>query len=503
MAEKYLLAHDLGTSGVKAALTDLTGRVIATAESRYPVYYTPDGGAEQDVDEWWGAIVQTTCELMAKSGALPSEVAGLSMSAQMVGTVPVDKDGKPLRRAMIWLDGRAQKEAEYLVEVTTLPFITGKSPSAKVLWIKNNEPELYGQTARFLDCKDVLQFRLTGEYGTDTTLALATTYFNPWEGVWWEDVLAAMGVPPDRLPPVMPSTQVVGALTRQAAAELGLVAGIPVVSGGGDVPCAVVGSGAISPGRAHLYLGTSAWIFAAVSEFNLEAQGLAPSAACDPGSFLLGGEMDNAGGCLKWFAENLLCREDREEAARLGINLFAWMDRKAAEIPPGAEGLLFLPWMWGERSPLDDDLLRGGFAMLGLNHTRWHLARAILEGTGHHLRWIREALDKAGVPLAELNVIGGGAFSEIWLQMLADVMNVRLLQVEGPLDACARGAAMTAAVGLGIYQDFAEVEQVIRLTGLEFSPNPELRPRYDQAYAAFRSLYPPLRDIAHGRVAAG
>ena len=345
MTEQYLIAHDLGTSGVKAALTDLTGRVIAASESRYQVYYSPDGGAEQDPEEWWAGIVKTTREMMAKAAIQPSQVAGMSMDAQMVGTVPVDKDGKPLRRVMIWLDGRAQKEAEFLVSITQLPFITGKAPSAKVLWIKNNEPEIYAKTYKFLDCKDLLQFRMTGEYGTDLTLAVATTYFNPWEMGWWGDVLGVMGVPAEMFPTVMPSTQVVGKLTSQAAQELGLVAGIPVVSGGGDVACAQIGSGAISPGRVHLYLGTSAWASAVTDSLNLEAEGLAPSANCDPTTFLLGGEMDNAGGCLKWFAENLLGKQDEEAARQMGVNIFAYLDRKALETPPGADGLLFLPWM--------------------------------------------------------------------------------------------------------------------------------------------------------------
>ncbi len=201
----------------------------------------------------------------------------MSMDAQMVGTVPVDKDGKPLRRVMIWLDGRAQKEAEYLVSITQLPFITGKAPSAKVLWIKNNEPEIFAKTYKFLDCKDLLQFRMTGEYGTDLTLALATTYFNPWEMGWWGDVLGVMGISEEMLPPFMPSTQVVGKLTAEAAEELGLVEGIPVVSGGGDVACAQIGSGAISPGRVHLYLGTSAWAFAATDSSTWKPKGWLPA----------------------------------------------------------------------------------------------------------------------------------------------------------------------------------------------------------------------------------
>ena len=344
--------------------------------------------------EWWAAIVKTTREMMAKAGIQPTQVAGMSMDAQMVGTVPVDKDGKPLRRVMIWLDGRAQKEAEYLVSATQLPFITGKAPSAKVLWIKNNEPEVFAKTYKFLDCKDLLQFRMTGEYGTDLTLALATTYFNPWEMGWWGDVLGVMGISEEMLPPFMPSTQVVGKLTAQAAEELGLVEGIPVVSGGGDVPCAQIGSGAISPGRVHLYLGTSGWAFAATETLNLEAEGLGPSANCDPTTFILGGEMDNAGGCLKWFAENLMSKEDHEAAQSCGLSIFAYMDRMALETPPGAEGLLFLPWMWGERSPLDDDLLRGGFAMLGLNHTKGTWRAPILEGIGHHIHWIFDTSTK-------------------------------------------------------------------------------------------------------------
>jgi len=500
MTEQYIVAHDLGTSGTKAALTDLTGKVIAAAESRYVVHYSPDGGAEQDPEDWWQAIIITTREMLAKAQVDPKQVVGMSMDAQMVGTVPVDKDGNALRRVMIWLDARAEKEAEMLREATGLPFITGKAPSAKILWIKNNEPEIYAKTYKMLDCKDYLQARMTGEYGTDYSLAVATTYFNPFTMTWWSEVLEAMGVPEELLPPVMPSTQVVGKLTEQAAQEMGLVAGIPVVSGGGDVPCAVIGAGAISPGRTHLYLGTSAWIMTIIEEFKMDVEGIYPCMVCNPETFGLGGEMDNAGGCIKWFLANLIGKEDEEAAENAGMNILKYMDHKAAEIPPGAEGLLFLPWVWGERSPLDDDNVRGGFAMLGLNHTKWHMVRAVLEGVGYHLRWIFEAIEKAGVPQPEANVIGGGAVSPIWLQILADATGVKLRQVEGPLDACARGAAMTAAVGLGFYKDFYEVEKMIRLTGAEYTPNPDMKALYDKAYANFRSLYPPFSDIGNRRV---
>jgi xylulokinase len=326
---------------------------------------------------------------------------------------------------------------------------------------------------------------------------------NPATMGWWEDILGIMDVPVEKLPPLMPSTQVVGKLTPEAASQLGLLPGTPVVSGGGDVPCALIGSGAISPGRAHLYLGTSAWIVASTPDFNMESPGVAPGISCEPGMFYLGGEMDNAGGCLKWFVENVLSHEDKQAASGWGQSIFQYMDTKAAITTPGAEGLLFLPWMWGERSPVDDDLVRGGFAMLGLNHTKWHMARAVLEGCGHQLRWIADSLANAGIPLKEVNVIGGGAYSKIWLQMLADVTNLKLLQVEGPLDACARGAAMTAAVGLGFYKDFAEVEKAIRLTGDEFCPNPAYRELYDKAHAHFLSLYQPLSNIGHGKVTAG
>jgi xylulokinase len=503
MAQQYLVAHDLGTSGVKAALTDLTGRVIASAESRYPVYYTADGGAEQDVEEWWQGIVKTTREMMTKSGIESTQIAGMSMDAQMAGTVPVDVNGKPLRRVMIWLDSRAQKEGDYLAQATGVPFFTGKANSAKVMWIKNNEPEIYARTHKFLDCKDVLQLRMTGEYGTDLSCGIATLCLNPATMDWWEDVLGIVEVPKEKFPPLMPSTQVVGKLTPQAASELGLVSGTPVVSGGGDIPCALIGSGAISPGRAHMYLGTSAWIFASTSDFNMEAPGVAPGISCEPGMFYLGGEMDNAGGCLKWFVENVMGKDDTDAASSQGLSTFQYMDLKAVETPAGSDGLLFLPWMWGERSPVDDDLVRGGFAMLGMNHSKWHMARAILEGCGHQLRWIADSLANAGLQLSEVNVIGGGAFSKIWLQILADVTNLKLLQVEGPLDACARGAAMTAAVGLGFYKNFAEVEKAIRLTGLEFIPNPVHRELYDKAHANFLSLYQPLSDIGHGRIASG
>lgn len=502
MAESYIIAHDLGTSGTKAALTDLTGSVIASAERRYVVHYSADGGAEQDPEDWWRAIVETTHEMMDKARVDPKQVAGMSMSAQMVGTLPVNADGEPLHRAMIWLDARAEEEAEILRKKTGLPFIGAKSPSAKVSWIIRNRPEIFEKTHKMLDCKDFLQFRMTGVYATDLTLASATTYFNPWARIWWKDMLEAMGLPMEKLPVAVPSTDVVGRLTAKAAAELGLVEGTPVIGGGGDAPCAIVGSGAISPGRSHLYLGTSAWVMAVTDEFTLTAEGLMPGACCDATVNALLGEMDNAGGCLKWFHENLLSREDEEAAARDGLTIFQFMDRMAEEIPPASDGLIFLPWMWGERAPVEDDNVRGGFANLAMNHTKGHMIRAILEGVGYHLRWIFSAVEAAGISQREAHVIGGGATTSTWLQILADTTNVTLYQVEGPLDACARGAAMTAAVGLGFYKDFQEVEKVIKLTGKVYAPNPEYRELYDRAYAKFRSLYPPLSDVGNDRIAS-
>ena len=500
MADQYLLGHDLGTSGCKAALTDLQGRVLASAEHRYPVHYSPDGRAEQDPEDWWMAIVQTTRALLAQSGVRPDQVAGLSMSAQMVGTLPVDEQGRPLRRAMIWLDARAQQEAEYLRKKTGFDFIDGKAPSAKVRWLMIHEPHIYARTYKVLDCKDYLQHRMTGVYATDYTLAAATTYFNPWTRRWWRRVLRAMELPEEKLPSPVPSTARVGELTHQAAQELGLPPGTPVIAGGGDVPCAVVGSGAITVGRGHLCLGTSAWVFSVTKDFILDAEGVLPIFTCDHTTYALGGEMDNAGGCLKWFREQLLTESDQQAGRQKGMSIYQYMDHLAAQVEPGAEGLLFLPWIWGERSPVNDESVRGGFVNLGSNHTRAHMIRAILEGVGHHLRWILDRIEAAGIPQRALNVIGGGAVSELWLQILADVTGVKMLQVEGPLDACARGAAMTAAVGLGIYPDFAAVEKVIRLTGKEFTPDPSRRALYQRAYAAFRYLYPPMSRVGKGEV---
>jgi xylulokinase len=494
---KFIMAHDLGTSGTKAVLTDTEGTVIASAESRYTVHYDADGGAEQDPEDWWQAIVETTHQILEKTGITADEVAGLCMSAQMVGTLPVDIEGKPLRRAMIWLDARAEKEGAILHEKTGFDFISGKACSAKVYWIKENEPDIYKQTHKILDCKDFLQYRMTGVFATDLSLAIATTYFNPWDRVWWSDVLEAMGVPEEKLPKILASTDQVGTLTAEAAQQLRLKEGIPIISGGGDVPCAVIGSGAISPGTGHLYLGTSAWVMASTTDFVLGAEGVYPSIGCDKGTFTLGGEMDNAGGCLKWFKENLMGKEDEEAAEKLNMSIFQYMDHLAGQVPDGAEGLLFLPWMWGERSPLDDDNLRGGFVNLGLNHTKAHMIRAMLEGIGYHLRWIFSAVKSAGIDLQEVNVIGGGASSDFWLQILADTTDVKLQKVAGPLDACARGAAMTAAVGLGIYKDYTEVEKMIKLAGAEFSPNSAFSELHQKAYENFQSLYPPLSKIAN------
>ena len=499
MAESYILAHDLGTSGNKAALTDLSGAVRATAFRPYDVHYVANGGAEQDPEDWWQAVVESSREALSKAGVDPRQVIGISLSAQMLGTLPVDSAGEPLHRAMIWLDARAEKEAEWVRANTWLDFVTGKDVIAKRLWIMRNEPEVFARADKIVDCKDFILFRMTGNHATAWSLASVTGLFNAVTHEWWPEVCSAIEFPMEKLPPAFPSTEVVGRLTRAAASQMGLVEGTPVVCGGGDVPCAAVGSGALSPGCGHLYLGTSAWVALATSEYALDPESrIFPLCSNDPSMFNVVGEIESAGGCLKWF-KDVLGKEEEAAARRDGISAYQLMDRLAEEVPAGADGLLFLPWLWGERAPVNDEKVRGGFACLGLNHTKPHLIRSILEGVGHQVRWVNDAFESVGYSLATFNVIGGGAVSPTWLRILADVTNVRMRQVEDPLEACARGAALTAAVGLGVYDSFAEVEKVVRIVA-EFAPNPEHQPVYDRAHAAFRMLYLSLSDIANGRV---
>lgn len=426
----------------------------------------------------------------------PSAIAAVSFSGMMNGALPVDAQGQPLRPAIIWADQRATAEAGLLADrcgAAQVYRITGNraTPSctaAKLLWLQRQQPEVYAATHYFLQAKDYAAFLLSGVSATDYSDASNTNLFDLETRAWAADMIAAVGLDAARLPPIYPSATVIGRVTPAAAGLTGLLAGTPVVIGGGDGACATVGAGAVAAGDAYTYIGSSAWM-AVVAErplfdpqmrtFNL--------AHLDPALYFPLGAMQAAGGALDWF-ERLLRGEERRGGVTPPLPLYADLAAAAAAVPPGAEGLLFLPYLMGERSPHWDPGARGAFIGLSMAHGRPELARAVLEGVALNLRLILDALRSQGLRIPAMRLIGGGARLPLWRQILADTLGLPILLPDLLAEATSLGAAIAGGVGVGLYPDFSVAQRFVRTHAAE-EPDPARQAQYDALLPRFQGAY--------------
>lgn len=486
-ADLYL-GHDLGTGGDKAALVNRHGELLASAFTPYALSHRAPELAEQDPDDYWQAIGETTRSVLERAGVVPERVAAVGFAGQMLTIVPVDAACVPTRPAITWLDSRADDEARRLIRrlggARVIMAVAGAVPSGKdvickMAWLRRNEPEVFSRTAAFLDATGYLVARATGELVSDQTAAGATGLLNRKTRRWDRLLTTVVRAPLSKLPEIRACADVVGGLTSAAAADLGLVAGTPVVAGLGDALAAQVGAGAVSVGDVHLCIGTSGWVCVTTAHpKDIGRHGVFALPAADPECFATVGAMETAGECLDWFVDNLGGGAGHQELVA-----------EAAEVEPGSEGLLFLPWMFGERSPFTDTLARGGFVNLSLHHGRGHLVRAILEGVAHNLHWILEVLEEAGHGCDSIRAIGGGSRSDVWLQIVADVMGREVIGVANAPDAGAIGAALTAAVGCGAIDGYPAIASLVS-TDRCFRPDPARHARYEPSAAAFRALRP-------------
>ena len=485
----FFVGHDLGTGGNKAVVVDDRGRIVAHHVEPYPLHRPNPGWAEQDADDWWRAVCLCTREAVAKAGVPLDQIAGIAFAGQMLSLVAVDRDGTPTRRPIIWMDGRADVQARRLVRRLggdrVLYLLAGASPTgkdlvAKIAWIHELEPEVYRKTAFFTDATGFLVARATGRVCIDPTAAGATGMIDARKRQWSRLLAAATSFPLDKMPPLVRSIDVAGTLTDKAALELGLRAGTPVAMGMADIPSAAVGSGAVSTGDAHVYLGTSSWIGVTVATpKNVPSAGIASVPAAHPRDCLMIGESETAGACRSWFETNIGAGEGET------------LDDLAARAEPGSRGLLFLPWMYGERSPIPDTRVRGAFVNLSLEHGREHLMRALYEGVALNLRWILDACASVGERCPTLRAIGGGARSEVWLSILASVTGRPVERVDHPQHAGAVGCALIAAVATGAVPDVGAIKAMVRVDR-RFDPNPADDVVYREAYEVFRELHAPL-----------
>lgn len=486
---------DVGTSGVKAILVGQDGEVVASALTPLALSTPHPGWAEQDPDAWWEATVASIRRLREERP--DAEVGGIGISGQMHSSVFLDRAGQVIRPALLWCDGRTTEQCaeitrraggeERLRDWVRNPALEGFT-LPKVLWLREKEPAAYGRLATVLLAKDFIRYRLTGALATEPSDASGTLMYDPAGQRWSDEILSAVGVPRALLPEVGGSAEVLGRVTAEAARLTGLAEGTPVVGGGADNACGAAGVGVVTPGEAVASWGTSGTVLAPTAQ-PLVDPGLRAHtfAHVAPGVWYLMGVVLSAAGAFNWYHQQLARELDGS-----GASLRA-LDAEAASIPPGAEGVTFLPYLQGERTPHRDASARGAFVGLSLAHTRAHLTRAVLEGVCFALRDSVGILQELGLSPRSLLLTGGGAKSPFLRRLQAEVYGVPVQTVnreEGP----AYGAALLAAVGAGAFRDLASAARATLTRTAAETPDPAARRAYDAPYARFRALYPALRD---------
>jgi xylulokinase len=491
----YFIGIDVSTTATKALLMDERGRVVAVASENY-AFETPHPlWSEQHPDLWWQGTVESIQAILKKSGIDPAAVQGIGLTGQMHGLVLLDENGQVVRPAILWNDQRTGVQCdeirsrlgkERLIKIAGNDALTGFT-APKILWVQEKEPDHWNRTRQILLPKDYVRYKLTGQYGTDKAGGAGTLLFDIEKRDWSEEVLEALQVPTKYLPRTYEGPEITGELTKEASALTGLPADIPVVAGGGDQAAQAVGVGAVVPGIIALTLGTSGVVFATVNEPFIESEGrLHAFCHAVPNRWHLMGVMLSAAGSLRWYRDTFAPSQEFDDLLK-----------PAEEVPAGSEGLLFLPYLTGERTPHPDPLARGAFIGLTVRHEQPHLTRAVLEGVAFGIRDNFELIRSAGLKTIEqVRISGGGARSNLWRQILANVLAVDLVTVN-TMEGAAFGAALLAAVGTGVWRDVdTACRSTVQITG-DNSPDPASSTRYEQMYELYRDLYPALRETFH------
>lgn len=486
---KYLLAHDLGTSGDKATIFSEDGRYLAGTKTKYETFYPGPGMVEQDPAQWWEALCRATQTLLSNARISPHDIAAMSVSGQMMAAVAVGTSGAALRPAIIWADTRAgeqMKRFETAVDPEVAYRITGSRNSPtyqafKIAWIMENEPRVYEQTIAFLQAKDYINYRLTGRIATDYSDAVMTGIFDVSSQQWSRQLIVALGIDERKLPAAVPSTTDLGTIDAGVAQQLGLAPSCRVVVGAGDGCCAAVGAGAVEVGDAYLYLGSSSWISAITDRPILDRQMRVFSGAhARRGLYFPSGTMQAGGASYEWIAHLLYGQEATSD--RADADVFASLDRFLTQSTRHPEPLLHLPYLLGERSPIWNMYARGTFIGISASHQRLDLVRAVIEGVCMNLKWILGTLEEE-IRIPRLRIIGGGAQSSFWKRTLSNVLGKPLEVVQNSESATSMGAAVIAGVGAGMF-DFDAVDQFVGDT--ECTEPEETQVRY---YEALFELY--------------
>lgn len=499
----YLLGIDIGTSGTKALVIDTArdGSVVSSATATYPLYTPKPLWAEQDPEDWWQAAKDATAAALRGACIQGSEIAGIGLSGQMHGAVFLDDTNRVLRPSILWCDQRTAPECEWIAETVgtdriidliSNPVLTGFT-AGKIIWLRNHEPEIWALVRKVLLPKDYIRLRLTGEFATDVSDASGTALFNVRQRKWSEEVLDAIGIPKNWMPTVFESPEITGKVTEEAALATGLKAGTPVVGGGGDQAAGAVGNGVVEPGIISSTIGTSGVVFAFSDEPVVDPE-LRVHTFCHavPDKWHVMGVMLSAGGSLRWFRDTFADAECAV-ASNTGSDPYVILSEEADTVPPGSEGLIFLPYLTGERTPHPDPNARGVFFGITLRHTKPYFVRSVMEGVAYGLKDSFEILEEMNIPISQVRSSGGGSKSPLWRQIQADVIGLEHVTInvsEGP----AFGAALLAGVGTGQYQSVPEAcKSTIQVDSIT-KPDTANIPNYDRNYSIYKSLYRSLKS---------
>lgn len=485
-----LLGLDISTTGAKALLLNEAGEVVNSATSPLTLSTPRPLWSEQAPEDWWAGISRSIRRALSEARLPSSEISAIGLTGQMHGLVLLDKNGEVLRPAILWNDQRTGKQCDEirarlgkdrLIQITGNDALTGFT-APKILWVQQNEPEIWSKTHHILLPKDFIRYKLTGEFAVDKAGGAGTILFDLKTRTWSEEVTTALNIPLALLPPTFEGPEITGRISPEAAAETGLMAGTPVVGGGGDQAAQAVGVGAVQPGIIALTLGTSGVVFAATEEPLIEPEGrLHAFCHAVPNRWHFMGVMLSAAGSLQWYRDTFFPNSDFDELVS-----------EAGSAPLGCEGLLFLPYLTGERTPHPDPLARGAFVGLTIRHGRGHITRAVLEGVSFGIKDSFELIRASGVgAIEQVRISGGGARSATWRQIMANVLGAELVTVN-TTEGAAFGAALLAGVGAGLYASVPEACQAtIQITG-RTRPDREATAEYEGFYERYRALYPAL-----------
>ena len=516
----YVIIYDFGTSSLKTCLFEVDTQIclVASSTAGYSLYMSDDGGAEQDENEWWEALCSTTRELFRKSNVKPEEISGMAACTQIQGSVFVDEHGNALRRPMNYLDQRGIKEyrncmGKGLIKVSGCNLyklvrnlmvnyaasVSAKDPVWKYKWVENNEPEVFAKAYKWLDVCDYLLARLTGRIVRTTDSAFATFLYDTRKGKegWNKGLLKMYGVNPAHMPELIESTELAGELTEQAAKDLGLVKGIPVFGGGGDTTFVNIGAGCTKPGDTHIYVGTSGWVSTYMNRQTVDLDAMITGVlSAKRGYFNYYAELETAGKCFEWVMEHLALDETGIYLNQTKItdiegkytSLYDYLSEEISKVPPGANGVIFTPWLHGNRCPFEDSNAAGMFFNIRIDTGKRDMLRAVLEGICYHLRWLLECSERKVKTSDTIRFAGGGALSPVTCQMLADITERTIETVGNVQEVGAVGAALVVVAGIKKVDILEFARQAVKATHV-YTPNLDHKDIYERNYRLFQKLY--------------